>query len=122
MLPPPANNTTELATIALSAVQTISSVAQTTLTAVGILLGIGAFFGFMVIYNGCKAVATKVAHKNFKDYMETPEFHNLLKEKISKGIEDKFRSAVFVNVQPEIRRASDEPGFTDAPRGSHDPQ
>jgi hypothetical protein len=117
MQPAVDHNANELATVALTAIQTISSVAQTTLTALGIFLAICAFFGGVVIYRGCISAVKRVAEKKFKDYMETEDFHNLLKEKISKGMDERFRNTVFVNVQPEQRPTTDTATFREPPGG-----
>lgn len=103
---------------AISAISTVVSVSTWALAIIGIGVALIALWGWTTLKEAARERATKIANDRFDAYIETDEFKEMVKEKITKSVEDRWKNTFVVrSLVEEQRSPTDEKSPFPSPGG-----
>ncbi|WP_304618681.1 hypothetical protein [Paracoccus sediminilitoris] len=92
--------------VAASSISTITTVAAFTLTAFGIIIAVFALFGWTVISKAAEKRSREIAKNEFRNYVNSQEFHNLVGRQVSAKLALKKRAS---QITPDRDPSGDNP-------------
>lgn len=93
---------------AMSAIQTVTSVASWTLTIIGIAIALLALWGVTAIIMQARKSAERIANERFDAYIKSDEFKEMVKERISKSVDERWGNAFVVSRLSEDKKPAGE--------------
>ena len=97
----------ELAERSLSAIDSVTSLANFWLTGLSIVIALIALVGFGVVYLGATRAAKKVADNRLASYINSNEAVSVIRQGISEEVKFQIEAKSFVIVQPPSRHNGD---------------